>query len=272
MEDYQYPYYYQISNQAAIRNQRYFWICLAGQLCSACISVVLEYYQVSSLISGFFLIISLSFFLVAVFFKFSQKWKKCRFCAETIKSMSWQWMMKTKSFQEDDNGDLLKKQMKIKFNEVKVFCSNGDGIYDVAIKSDMACVRNKSLKDKERDYRENRVLDQVNWYNEKIKYNKTAKVVCIVIIVILYTIFGLTLFLCESSMSFLVVVATSVITWFESKKYAFIENSYSSILLDNSELFNSRFEFNDEEEFKKAVISCEKSFLSEHQNWAAKEI
>lgn len=273
MEDYQYPYYYQISNQAAIRNQRYFWICLAGQLCSACISVVLESFEAPYWVSGLFVLASLAFFLVIIYNGFPQKWKKCRFCAESIRSKSWQWMMILSVYKKDINGDLFKKHVEKIYIEVKNFCRKEDGVYHENITSEMKRVRNETLRNKEIYYRENRVRDQVNWYTEKAKDNGCKKRKYVGLVVVLYIVFLFTLFFQELpfSFSFLVVIASSIITWLETKKFHFLEESYSSILKDNSDLFNSRFDFCTEKEFKEKVRMCEKKFFSEYENWASKE-
>lgn len=273
MEDYQYPYYYQISNQAAIRNQNYFWICLAIQLCTACISVILESFKAPYWVSGLFALASLAFFLVIIYNKFPQKWKKCRFCAESIRSKSWQWMMTLNVYKKDVNGDLFKKHIEKNYAEVKNWCHYDDGVYNVNITSEMVRVRNGNLSQKEKYYKDNRVLDQVNWYTEKVKENGRWKKVCVGTVVFFYLAFFVTLFFqnLPFSFSFLVVIASSIITWLETKKFHFLEESYSSILKDNSNLFNSNFNFSTNKEFVEKVRICEKKFFSEYENWASKE-
>src|SRR5262249_42627355 len=109
-------------------------------------------------------------------FRPEQTWYKCRALAESVKTMTWRYMMKAAPFDAADARENFRQHL------LEVFKANRetaekiatDWAAQVQLTNQMETVRSKDLEARKAFYLEHRVHDQNSWYVAKAKANSRA--------------------------------------------------------------------------------------------------
>ena len=138
----------------------------------------------------------------------------------------------------------------------------------------MRYIRNAEKKEKKEFYKKFRYEDQKEWYAKKGKFNKRKHTQSLVFFFALYAfVFGI--FLCNVVQgerlptSYMLVFASAVVTWMESKRYGDLKTAYTVTSCD-IQMMDSADGVTDEKDFAKYVKNCENAFSREHVRWAAR--
>ena len=286
MNNADYPQLYRAADNLSIQHQKEHFRLLLGYLSSLVIGSVISIFCNGTIANSISLLL---FILSAVLFASSKilnpldLWYNGRAVAESVKSMTWKWMMKAEPYQDmvletassrfkDDLRNLL-HQNKALFSHYQ---NDDSGFYCISEK--MKEVRNSTAKDRLSFYNRNRVENQLNWYRIKTKRFHKLYIIYSLIVAIFYTAI-IILMIVNISMpnmslpiELISAFVTSIVSWMEAKKYNELSCAYSLAVNDIS-IINANMLEGDvtDNEVSEYVINSENAFSREHTQWIARK-
>lgn len=125
------------------------------------------------------LVMAMAALLTRMLSKPEQNWYKCRALAESVKTMSWRYIMRAEPFHED--GALADPRNRFRDHLQELFTHNrqtiekmeADQSADDQITAEMDRIRSLDLPGRIGYYSAMRVGDQRNWYADKARWNQT---------------------------------------------------------------------------------------------------
>lgn len=284
-----FPCYYIDSDNASRKAQNAYkgitWAALSLMLVSTILVSIsptiasgVPYFEKTN---GIILFISGGISLFLVFNKPERNWYLGRAIAESIKTLSWRYMMHAEPFELTDPKEHLKQFLERISNINKQ--ANKDGFIpkpnrkhgDVITKK-MSEVSNLSFEDRKAYYGLNRIADQIKWYGDKSEKNRQkAKLLSFLMISAQFTA-GIYLFFFFETIKVLnlnnimVFLATSIIGIMEMNKHKELYQSYGFTKQELNIIKSKLAIITDEDEFKQFVIEAEQAISREHTMWLAR--
>lgn len=277
-----YPQLYRVADSLSVKYQKKHFGLLAAYLLLLIVSAIIPMCGNCVLANS----ISLGLFLLsAALYAISQisnplnLWYNGRAVAESVKSMTWKWMMMADPYSCKTQGtaslDLQKDlQNFLKQNNVLFKNYQEDDGNSYSISNKMKEIRNAAAIVKMKFYNKNRVQEQLNWYRDKSKILHRRNIVmsriiggCYVIMTILMivSIVKPNKFL---PIEIIAVVITAFISWSEAKKYKELSCAYSLAVNEMSIINKDQLESQvSEAEVAEFVLKCENAFSHEHTLW-----
>jgi hypothetical protein len=228
------------------------------------------------------LLLSLGVLVLRSVRKPEQDWYGCRALAESVKTLSWRFMMRAAPFADpapaspklafrEHLHDLFRKNQTIA-DRIDQDVPDGE-----QVTSDMERVRALSLDDRKRTYLKDRIEDQSGWYQRKAKFNKDAArrwaiigvgayVVAVAMALARIRFPDIQLWPIEPVLLF----ASSVIGWMQIKKFNELAATYSVAATELGLLKPKIEEAHTEAELSLAVSEAELAFSREHTLWIAR--
>lgn len=211
-------------------------------------------------------------------------WYNGRAVAESVKTISWRWMMRADPY--SDCTDVTSVQKKL-INDLKIILDQNRGLShslnttaasNEPITEIMRNVRNCSISQRLEIYKKQRIEDQASWYSKKSTYNNKRARYCFTVSVGLHLVamvFLLYKIKSPSSDLPVEVIATAagaVLTWLQAKKHNELNSSYS-LAMHEIGLIKAEAEFVEtEEHLSDFVINSENAFSREHKQWVAQKV
>lgn len=284
-----YPCFYKIFDRYSLEGQKKYLLWIRIELLILIITSLIGLFpfagsKVLPILSSitFVLVIGVTFLIK--YRKFEDDWYIGRAITESIKSLTWKYLVKGEPFgnkvpisdEEIDKrfNNLLKEIIKENKSFLKVSYPDDDGI---VISDKMLSIRKLSFNERKLIYIEERVKNQRDWYITKAKSNKVKSnyffwgIICIQFIAFVYS-----LILIKNSIIFNIVplmttIAVSLLTWLQVKQHQELSQSYAVAVNDiNLILCNEKY-INDEEKFEVFVADSENAFSREHTLWIARK-
>lgn len=241
---------------------------------------------------GYYLVFAGVFFIGLVLLltralsKPEQIWYGCRALAESVKTLTWRYMMHATPFEGRPVGGEQQARAEFRNQLHAVFDANREVAKKIAsdwstneqISDAMDRVRAMSRDDRMQYYLANRVDDQRGWYARKAGTNKDSARVWVCISCAAYLLAGgMTL----SRIAFpnwpywpiepLIVVAASIVGWMQIKKFNELSAAYTVAAHEIGLIRPKANEVNDEKTFSEFVNDAEKAFSREHTLWIARQ-
>jgi len=236
------------------------------------------------LIYAFVFILSLAMLLTRALSKPEQDWYKCRALTESVKTLSWRYMMRAAPFDDDENiktprsefRRLLQQTFEANKSTAEKIVS--DWSTQDQITGDMDRSRSLDLEARKRFYLSDRIGEQRNWYASKAKSNKRSATNWVTIGALAYAIATA---LALSRIKFpdwhlwpiepVIVFASSVIGWMQIKKFNELAASYVVAAHEIGFIEPKIKDVNSEPELSEAVNEAELAFSREHTLWIARQ-
>lgn len=289
MEDKHLPGLYQSADTASINEQKKYFKGITWYLILLIIAALFAYFA-DDYPNPLFKIFSTVLFLLTLFIMIWLKvsrpddiWYNGRAVAESVKTRSWRWMMRAEPYVDCENVEIMRKHF---VNDLKTILKQNESLIgklgitasvEDPISEIMIEVRKLNLSERFDFYKKERITDQALWYTKKAKFNKsksefwfwsTVGLHAVAILLLLYNIYEPKL---KLPIEVIAVIASSVLTWLQSKKHNELSSSYSltahEIILIKSEA--TRIET--EEDFSDYIMNCENAFSREHTQWFARK-
>lgn len=281
---FKYPSIYNYAdNRSTLMQKIYFYTLFFEYLILVLTSVnsFLDYDNKYIISLIFFIILTLVFF-TKIKFSLSSKWYKYRALAESIKTTTWRYIMKSEPFNNKDDLSLYKDYVK-KLQHIV----NGSNIIPKKIKIDkdnnnfytisMKEINDLPFTERKNFYLEKRVKNQLSWYDSKSEYNlKMSKIwskiiLALYLIAVLSSIFNIFLnYVFIMPVTIITTIASSLIGWSQIKRY---EELHSSYLLTAGEIriIVKQADFvKNEDQLSDFVKDAELAFSREHTQWTAR--
>ncbi len=276
-----FPEIYQKAGDDAARSQKVFvaWnlINLAVLTLAALVSTLKEWLGKAAPIISAVLVASgaaMTFWLRKN--RYERKWYRSRAVAESIKTLSWRYMMCASPF--EGGSAQAEAQAASQFDQV---------IHDIAKQEDvpvpkpheitemMKEVRAKTPAERASLYLDERIEDQREWYAKNSKKNETLSRRALYIAVatqVIALIFALLLISNQipDLVGVFATVSASVLAWMQMKRYEDIAQAYLTAAKELSSIAAGLSETPTEAELSQFVVDAENAVSREHTLWLAK--
>lgn len=281
-----YPQLYRTADNLSIKYQKIYLGLLCGYLVSLIFGSIISMFEngvlVNSISLGLF-ILSATLFVISKIFDPLKLWYNGRAVAESVKSMTWKWMMAAEPYHnniletasKEFQGDLHKL---LKQNETIFSHYHDDEGFYYSISDKMKEVRNAPTKDKLSFYNLNRIKDQLEWYRKKAKTLRTTyiKYSIIVVLCYLFIIVSMIIKISKPNMTLptelISAIVAAILSWMEAKKYNELSCAYSLAVNDISIINANMLEGEvTDREISEYVINSENAFSREHTQWIARK-
>ena len=282
-----FPSLYQSADQAAIQMQRicfcfrwwYLAFLILGSMVAVLRTIIPEpfsmWFQVGVAVV---LVIGVLINIISRLRKYDESWFYCRSVAESTKTASWRFMMKSSPFEEDSTAEetFASKVSEIRRGRTSILSilaqyQNPDA---PLITDFMKDIRQKSTDDRKIKYLNSRLLDQKNWYWQKSYSNSTIESRLFYITIVLqFLAIIIAIIQCTLStwpvnlIPVLMTFATALIAWNQMKRHNELAQSYALIAQELEELETEVDSLTEESEFRKFVNDVEYAISREHTMW-----
>ncbi|PPQ45315.1 DUF4231 domain-containing protein [Rhodopseudomonas palustris] len=229
--------------------------------------------------------ITLAILLVRSLRKPEQDWYRCRALAESVKTLTWRYVMRATPFQEV-GGDRLQAQSEFRNQLHSIFSENRSTAEKVTsdwsgndqITPAMIRIRNLPQAERISYYISNRVDEQRSWYAKKASQNKKSANFWVCISAGIYVTAGL-LILSRIAMPTwqywpiepLIVAAASIIGWVQIKKFNELTAAYTVTAHEIGLIKIRSDSISSDDGISEFVNDAEKAFSREHTLWIARQ-
>ncbi|WP_198380007.1 DUF4231 domain-containing protein [Roseomonas sp. KE2513] len=284
MKESEFPALYGDANALSINAQKQFFTALAGNLSCLIFASALSVanlpniwfagLQVVTLLIG----LGLTIFLAAK--KPQQSWYGARALAESVKTVTWRYMMRAEPYDIDDANaryHFTKTLKKILDANQQVIAQAMDTLITDQITLKMEEIRSSGLKERQQFYKEFRISEQQEWYRRKGRTNsRNSKrwFVALIIINSLAILWSLGKMIYPSQehwpTDIFVTAAGSVMAWLQTKRYQELAASYTLTAHEIGLLRLEQPNSLDENAHSIFVSDAENAFSREHTQWQAR--
>jgi membrane protein YdbS with pleckstrin-like domain len=288
MEDKNLPACYNIANKKSLTAQSLYksliWVMLSVMLISTILSAIdeniLKGWISFNKLNGLILLIpaaaSTIFYLVGP----EKNWYIGRAVAESVKTLSWRYMMRSQPFQNDNKES--RKEFVKRIEQVVTgarkdnFLVESFSTDDNEITPKMDEMRSLPFLERKESYAKFRIDDQIAWYQKKNGFNKSMGRLCICLTVFcqllaaIYLLFLVDKFKTINLTEIFVFIAASIISLAEMNKYKELHYSYSFTEME-LRMIRSKFgAISDDKELDEFVGESEQAISREHITWLAR--
>jgi hypothetical protein len=285
MNDIDYPALYRTADAASVRAQngflRVFKASAVLLVLGAVVSLVNSKYAVMMVVSGLLFLASLAVYVYGQFENFRGRWYQARALAESVKTATWRLIMGADPFSKAVDTSLEKYRALLMelLQENKGLAKHLSGQWsnEDQITSEMRRVISLSFEDKKKYYLVNRINQQCDWYSKKADDCKNQNwiyfgILCLVYVFAIVLLFVRVMYPALEYMpvDLCAVVASSIISWMQLKKYDELASSYG-LTAHEIGIIKSRYQdINDSKKLSGFVCDSENAFSREHTQWAAR--
>jgi len=215
--------------------------------------------------------------------KFEKNWYSARAVAESVKTATWRYMMKTEPFLDAEKRKEVNSIFRNLLNEIlKTNNQLGDLLggevsSEEQITEYMEVTRNYTLEERKEFYLKNRIDEQRKWYAHKSAENKRKGTRFFYLLVLLQSLAIACVLLRIAYPSWglwptdvFVVAAGGVLTWIQLKRFQEISAAYGLTAHEIGIIRGKLAEAETDSEFSEFVRDAENAFSREHTQWAAK--
>ena len=282
-DDTEFPALYRATDDTSKRTQKIYYYALSIIIISlvgaSVASLFSGDYKFSAILSVVLLSLAplLSLFLAAK--RYDRTWYMARAVAESIKTMSWRYMMRAEPYDNDTARSLLTTDFRRMLREVKEFAhrlSSASADSD-QITEYMDNLKSSDLSNRMAIYLKDRIDEQRTWYTKKAAYNKrmatrwfwimfTFQIAAVTAAALRITYSDFMYFPTE----IFATAAASVLAWIQAKRFQDLGTSYIITAQEIGLVRAAHSEVEGEEQFSKFVGDAENAFSREHTQWKAR--
>ncbi|MEN2412922.1 DUF4231 domain-containing protein [Flavobacterium mesophilum] len=287
-----FPNYFIAGDKASLLAQKKYISYVRWDLILMTISAALAVYnynctetkQITYIFSATILSIAFIFSLIIKIKKYEDIWYRGRALAESTKTLTWRFMMKSEYFEynltELEANDRFISRIREIINEFRDINNSlkADDLKKKPITTKMLETRNLLLEDRKKFYLENRISNQIEWYSSKADSNKTKyenwfwAVIAVQFFAILSIIF--LIFFPNSDFNLVglfTTLSSCFFSWLQLKKYQENKEAYNTALSELNLIKNQAQFINSDEDFATFVLDSENAMSREHTLWIAQK-
>lgn len=283
-----YPALYYSANQASLNAQKNYIGNIIAYLILTILGTTLSFFVIDFKIAGicaiFIFLFTLAITIYQAYKRFDKEWYTGRALAESIKTRTWRFVMKTEPYDQIESFDIDKKEF-CKDLE-KIFKQNtslgnallSDNVLSDNLTQEMLTVRNLDSANRLKYYVKNRIDEQREWYFKKAKHNKQMEKRWFISLIIFHTlILALLVFQIgykteKLPTEIIIVLVSSILTWIQVKKYQDLSTSYALTAHEIGIIKSQSFlAHGSDEKLSNYVKDSENAFSREHTQWVARK-
>lgn len=243
-------------------------------------NIELEVYRLLSILM---LVCALILNFILYYFKYEKVWYEGRAVSESIKTLSWKYMMKSKPFNEtigekNSEDELFLEYIHSMIGEKKTFYVLVGGKFsDInQITKKMLDIRALKYEERFNIYNVERLNSQIKWYSNNSRKNKENKnfIFALISLVILFTlvliIFNIKWLVDFLNISSITTIIASILVYMKIKNFQDLTYSYSLTAQELSTIKEKRKNVNSEIDLDNYVDDAESAISREHTMWLAR--
>lgn len=219
--------------------------------------------------------------IVVFFIKPEKKWYIGRAVSESLKTLSWRFMMRSAPFdnpKKEDNITVFTKRMDEVETQAKKenFIIGSDQGNMVTITQTMSTVSQLDWLERKDVYLNQRINDQIDWYGKKSRRNKILAN-CLTGLLIFFQFFSaIYLFFYSEYLQkvnfneVFIFLVTAILSIMELNKYRDLQNSYHLTKRELEKIANNFAVIKDEKDLSDFVLEAEQAISREHTMWLAR--
>jgi len=283
-EEQNYPPLFQDADRRANQFRRLHEVTIAGYLvCAIAFSAfatlgAASWLKVGQIVAG---LVAMLLTVAIAFARINQHWYRFRAVAESVKSMTWRFMMAAEPYHEPDEAALSQFSTDIRTilnanDMVRERLTAKPVTYDLA--SDVALTaRTKSVEEKLSLYRKFRIDDQLEWYKRRTRANTRAGWFWFgaMVVLLIGAITSVVLELVSQNATnatapMMLTVSSAVLTWTQMKRFQELGSAYSLTFHEIVLLQSGANGVETRDDLSEFVKDAENAFSREHTQWAAR--
>lgn len=287
LEDQTLPGLYQSANSASIISQSIYFLGLRFYLVLLVVAALVSFLWPldwrGAIASAILFLITLGILIALRVKRPDDLWYNGRAVAESVKTRSWRWAMRSEPYEDATNLDLVSRLF---ISDLKVIlglnrslsCVLGQSeIINDPISKEMLAIRRLSVSQRLDIYRDQRINEQAMWYSKKSLYNKrkasqwfwcSVVLHSLAIMMLLYRIKNPNL---NIPVGVVATAAGAVFTWLQANKYNELNSSYALAAHEIVLIKGNSLSVKSEKELSDFVLSSEVAFSREHTQWIARK-
>lgn len=282
-----YPALYQAADQVSNETQATYLGLMKWNIFLLIIAAIFSFFGINStvmaVLSAIVFIITIIINIVLMTKNYHDTWYKARLIAESIKTVSWRFMMKAEPFSSSkmkDNTDKFRTVIDKILQDTRDITEKFDPKYHSMplITDNMSDIIKSTVDKKILIYLSFRIKEQREWYAQKTKYNQ-SKYKFWFSIMILLQISAIVIVLSRIaypefkylSPEVLSVMIAGILTWIQLKKYRELSASYSFTAHEIGIIESKINTVKTSSELSAFVQDSENAFSREHTQWIARK-
>lgn len=284
MNESDFPALYQSADGLSASSQKFFiyafvanLICIVG---SAVLSTLNYPNRDFAIGQSLLLLVGLGLTFYLAIAKPQEVWYGARALAESIKTMTWRYVMRAEPYNLSDQearSHFLANLRKLLDANKKISSLAAPSEAREEITKKMSEIRAFNLQERKINYRTGRIDDQRKWYTKKSRFNKVRSSVFLGIIILLYIVMiGFSIArpgypdVDYWPTDVLLTIASSLLAWTQTKRYQELSASYSLTVREINLLEAELPQSDSEKDFSDFVGDSENAFSREHTQWQAR--
>ncbi|AFM12143.1 DUF4231 domain-containing protein [Turneriella parva] len=280
----EYPSLYSSADKLSNRTQAlYKRIFKWHTVCLVAFCIIFSMFKeipVGKIISAILILIS---FVLNIFLTFDDKntvWYTARALAESVKTMTWRFVMRAEPFDNNNAqvlftrhlGDLLKQNQNVSQQMLTELDQHA------VISESMKTLRSATLAHRKSFYLNNRIKEQLNWYSEKARLNRRGSKFWYGLFFLNHLILIVCFFfyLIIPSLHTLIIdtaptIAGAILSWLQIQRYRDLTSAYNLTANEITLIRGAIYDVKTQEQFSLFVSDAESAFSREHTQWAARK-
>ncbi|MDR5893153.1 DUF4231 domain-containing protein [Halomonas mongoliensis] len=282
------PGLYQSADSCSVRAQKVYFRSLMWYLLLLIVAALLPYLAkydaMGALASAVLFLVTLGILIFLRAKRPDDIWYNGRAVAESVKTISWRWMMRADPYHHADTLDSVSRDF---IRDLRKILSHNENLshsleahsgVKEPITDRMRACRRLSIQDRLAVYKNYRIQDQASFYSGKAEFNKrrasrwfwaSVALHSLAIIMLLYRIKEPTFIF---PIEVVATAAGAALAWLQAKKHNELNSAYSLAAHEIVLIDGEALSVNDEKELSDFVVSSEAAFSREHTQWAARRI
>jgi len=246
-------------------------------------SIKMNYQYLIPLTTSILLMISIIITFSTEFGKYEKKWYDGRAIAESLKTLSWKFMMKAEPFfklsKEEAEAKFLDdfKEIKNVIRPIGELFGGDTQANEHQLTDKMKTVYSSDLETRKGTYEKNRIKVQKKWYKDKSGANskKSEHFLWVIVSFQIFTFLSALLMISNPNSVFnptglATTAIAGLMTWIQVKQYKNLAESYGITSTELSIIEDTIPNINNNERFSSFVAESETAISREHTLWRAR--
>jgi hypothetical protein len=285
-----FPNYFQASDTASVKAQKYYLNITRIDLLSMILASALAIYNYQStesklvvyVISGVLLLIGLVLTIILKTKKYEDVWYQGRALAESCKTITWRFVCCSEYF--ENSLDLIEakrrfveriRELSDEFKELSI-AMNSRTLNLPIITDKMLEIRAYNLEARKDYYIKNRIEDQKKWYADKAEYNSEKYNFWFWCVIISQAISLISIVILIVNPEFnwnfvglLTTISAAALSWLQLKQHQELKQAYTTATQELNFIVTLTDQLTTEDGFSKFVLDSENAVSREHTLWLA---
>lgn len=286
-----YPILYRIADKFSLLGQRKFlilfrWeqnVLLAGAIVSLFPLDDPNYGRQLATLAAFFFAAAIVITVAIKLRKHEEKWYLGRAIAESIKTLSWRFIMNGEPFSPENSPETVSLRFSSILNEI--YTETGTSIGLTLEEQHNAFQPTKQMMEmralpfgsRKELYVESRIKAQLDWYNTKTRYNNRKEnqffyvLILCQAVALLYSLILIKNPLIFNAVPLITAIASGLISWTKVKQFKELAQAYATTAQEISLILHQAYQIAEDHALRIFVSDSESAFSREHTLWLARK-